>query len=145
MLYEVLQDISTNIPDIHKTNSINRAIGVAESYAVVYGLMRANDPNPLSLVCDTPLEGMDELSGWDLRIDQYSRLRIGENFNMSLIEFINLPRRMITKIIYSAEAMELAAIKQQKIDEERREREMMNLQIQNQGNTGFTHTIPKIK
>ena len=143
MLLEVLNDISRNSPDIHKLTSINRAIAVAEAYATVYGLMRESDPNPLSLVCDTPIEGLDELSGLDLRIDQYSRLRIGENFKMSLIEFINLPRRMITKLIYSAEALELAELKQQKINEEKRERELANM---NMGlGPGFNHTVPKIK
>jgi hypothetical protein len=143
MLYDVLKDISKNVPDIHKFTSINRGIAVAEAYAIVYGLMRPSDPNPLSLICDTPMEGLDELSGWDLRIDQYSRLRIGDNFKMSLLEFINLPRRMITKLIYSAEALEIAELKQQKINDEKRERELaqMNGQLPN----GFSHTVPKIK
>ena len=70
MLFEVFEDISRNTPDIHKYTSINRAIAVAESYASVYGLMKDSDPNPLSLVCDNPIESIDELSGWDLRIDQ---------------------------------------------------------------------------
>lgn len=143
MLYDVLVDISKNVPDIHKYTSINRSIAVAESYAVVYGLMKANDPNPLSLICDTPMEGLDELSGWDLRIDQYSRLRIGDNFKMSLLEFMNLPRRMISKLIYSAEALELAEIKQQKLNDEKRERELANMN--NNLPHGFTHTMPKIK
>ena len=50
---------------------------------------------------------------------------------------------MITKLIYSAEALEIAELKQQKINDEKRERELaqMNGQLPN----GFSHTVPKIK
>lgn len=128
---------------INKESSINRAIGVAESFAVTYGLMNPDDPNPLSLVCDTDIEGLDQLSGWDLRIDQYSRLKIGVNFQLSIVEFLNLPRRMITKLISAAESIEAIELKKQNEAKAEIERQMAEGQYPQQH--GFQHTVPKLK
>lgn len=144
MLLEVLQDISANTKSIHHESSINKSIAISESYSVVYGLMNADDPNPLSLVCDTPVEGLDELSGWDLRIDQYSRLRIGENFKISVIDFMNLPRRMITKLINAAEIIESAELKKQAALQQQIQNDLNNQVMPQQPNT-FHHQIPQIK
>lgn len=144
LLLEVLQDLSRNMKDVHKSSSINKSIAISEAYAVTYGLMSPNDPNPLSLVCDTAVEGLDDLSNWDLRIDQYCRLRIGENFNMSLVEFLNLPRRLITKLISSAELMETAELRKREEAERKLKQEIDNYQAPT-GMPGFNHTVPKMK
>lgn len=145
MLLEVLQDISKNNKDIHKESAINRAIAVEESYSIVYGLTRESDPRPLSLIATNDIENLDELSSWDLRIDQYVRLRIAENFQLSVLEFMDLPRRMITKLIKTAETIERAAMAEQKIAEEKAERAWKEQQGNVPLSTGFQHQIPKIK
>lgn len=129
---------------IHNESSINKAIAISESYSVVYGLMNADDPNPLSLVCDTPVEGLDELSGWDLRIDQYSRLRIGDNFKISVIDFMNLPRRMITKLINAAEIIETAELKKQEAIKQQIQNDLSNQAAPHQQH-GFHHQVPQIR
>lgn len=144
MLLEVLQDISANMKSIHRESSINKAIAINESYSVVYGLMKPDDPNPLSLVCDTPVEGLDELSSWDLRIDQYSRLRIGENFKISVIDFMNLSRRMITKLINAAEIIESAEAKKQAAIQQQIQNDLNNQAVPQQHH-GFHHQVPQIK
>lgn len=105
--------------------------------------MDANNPNPLALMCDAPVESIDELSSWDLRIDQFSRLRIGENFNISVLDFLNLPRRLITKLISSAEALETLELKKRKEVENKLKNEIEGYQNVMPG--GFNHTVAKIK
>lgn len=106
--------------------------------------MNPDDPNPLALVCDSDVEGLDELSGWDLRIDQYSRLRIGDNFNISIIEFLNLPRRLITKLIKTAEALETAELRKREEAERKLKEELGNYNGMGNNNQ-FQHSVPKIK
>ena len=59
MLLEVLEDFSRNNREPHRMSSIDRAIALAESYAVVYGFMRESDPSPLSLVAHSDVECID--------------------------------------------------------------------------------------
>lgn len=145
MLLEVLEDFSRNNREPHRMSSIDRAIALAESYAVVYGFMKESDPSPLSLVAHSDVECIDDLSGWDLRIDQYMRLRIGENFKISVVDFMNLPRRLIKKLITTAEIVESAELKQRKAAEDAADRMWQQQQHQVPTMPGFQHQVPKIK
>lgn len=150
MLMEVLTDISRNAPKIHKESSINRALIVAEAYNIVYGLVKVESYKPLALVANNELETNDDLSSWDLRIDQYSRLRIGENFNISIIEFMNLSRRFISKLITAAEIIEAAheaktLETQRKLEQQALANQQALLQQSHNNKMAFAHSMPGIK
>lgn len=67
-------------------------------YDIAYGIHDHNNPmstNPLASVMQHPAEDYSSHSGLYRTIERYERQKISENFGLSLIEYLDLPRYVV--------------------------------------------------
>lgn len=78
-------------------NGMQATILLKESYMEDYGIANLDDTSkgPMPLVAVNDKEGLTTLSPLHRRMQQYRVFKIYDNYHISLLEFLNLPKDII--------------------------------------------------
>ena len=116
---------------VDRIDSISGRLILLDAYETTYGIYNHEDDilnrdHPLALVAMHAKEDASTHSALYNTIRRFKRYRVGapENFNISLTEFLQLPREICDLMfdIQATEASEEAARLQRKIDEMKNQR-----------------------